>query len=252
MEKLNSIQYLHDISYPGKCKKSGVIVDNKEYMIKFSSSETERISLYYEMYGLSVCNQLYMNTSKIRLISYENQLCLLSEKWNIGDREQYFPLASFYEELLDVREQVAFTYSLFMDIVKSKMPNNYDNILNTFWGMFIVDYLTCNSRSAGNIGFLHGDYMRLAPIFDCSTSLETINDERYKNLSFPKLQLQFDEEEQGFYDVLCSNLYCHKDVMLAKAKQLIDINLLGCTPNDSEGQYMLNVISYRYNELQKI
>lgn len=251
MEYLKDLIYLDNISYPGKCKKTGVITGGIEYILKFSDSEAERINLISEEFGISLCNQLLLETSHVKLVTYENKLCLMSEKWAIQENEQFFPLASFYEELLDEIKQVTFTYSLFKEIVKKKAPSIYDDILYTFWGQFIVDYLICNSRTAGNIGFLHDGNIRLAPIFDCSTSLESLNDCRFKDLSFPQLRMIFNTDIQSGYNVLCNFQDLHKGVMLEKAHELINLDKLNSRIASKEEKFMFNVISYRYNQLYK-
>lgn len=249
MEYLEDLIYLDGISYPGKCKKTGVITDGIEYILKFSESEEERINLVSEMFGISLCNQLLLETSHVKLVIHKNELCLMSEKWTIQENEQYFPLASFYEELLDVINQVTFTYSLFKDIVKKKAPSMYDDILHAFWGLFIVDYLICNSRTAGNIGFLHNGNIRLAPIFDCSTSLESLNDNRFKDLTFPRLRMIFDVDVQSGYNVICNFQDQHKEIMLEKARKFINLTKLNNHITGVEDKFMFNVISYRYNQL---
>ena len=249
MEQLNNIiEYLHSTSFPGKCKKTNVKVDDVEYLLKYSETETERINLCSEKFGISLCDQLHLKTSSVKLVLLDDQICLLSKRWDIGEKEQYFPLASFYEELLDVMEYVPFTYSLFKKIIIKKSPNNYDNILYTFWGLFIVDYLICNHRSAGNIGFIHDGHISLSPIFDCSTALETIYDERYMDMSFPQLLMSFDSDIQSGYNVLVTLKDKHKDVMIKRAEKLFRLESLG-SASCPEEEFIKRVISFRYSKL---
>lgn len=249
MEHLKDITYINNISYPGKFKKAGVIIDGKEYLLKISETEEERINLCSEMLGISLCNQLRLNTSHVKLKLHKDKLCLLSEKWYLQENEQYFPLASFYEELLDTIKQVPYSYLLLKDIVIKKAPSEYDDILQTFWGLFIVDYLICNSRAAGNIGFLHNGNIRLSPIFDCSTSLESPSDNRFKDLSFPRLRMTFDMEPQSAHNVLSQFKDDHKALMMEKAKNLIKLDALSNQITLAEEEYMFKVISYRYLNL---
>lgn len=249
MEQLHNIEYIHGVSYPGMCKKTGIKINNIEYLLKFSETKAERINLCSENLGIALCNQISLKTSDVKLVLHDTKLCLLSKKWEIAEDEQYFPLASFYEELIDVMDEVPFTYELFKLIIKRKAPKMYDEILNSFWGVFIIDFLICNYRSAGNIGFLHDGEVRLAPIFDCSTALESCYDERFKNLHFPSKLMDFGIEYQSSYSVLLSYLDEHKDVMLEKAKSLLNIEELRESISCSEEEYIINVISYRYKTL---
>lgn len=252
MSQQTDIKYLQNISYPGMCRKSGVLVSDKEYILKFSETEAEQINLYSELMGALLCKQLQLRTSNITLIEHNKHLCLLSEKWELDKNEQYFPLASYYEELLDTQEQVPYTYSLFKNIIKQKVPNDYETILETFWGMFIVDFLICNSRSAGNIGFLHNDIIRLAPIFDCSTELEYINDNRYKDFDFPVSLMHFDCNGQSFYYILTEYKDSYKAKMLEKARKDLNLNKLPYQIKDKFSQYIFDVVSYRFNKLISI
>lgn len=252
MEQINNIQIDDSISYPGMCRKTGAIIDNIEYLLKYSDTEAERINLCSEKVGIDLCNQLHLKASTVKLAVHDNKLCLFSQKWNLRENEQYFPLASFYEELLDIMENVSFTYSLFKEVVKKKSPNNYDDILHTFWGLFIVDYLICNYRSAGNIGFLHDGEIRLSPIFDCSTALESTYDDRYLDLSFPLQLMDFSTEEQSSYNVLMTFNDAHKNTMLEKAKELLKVEALNYATSFPEEQYIHKVILYRYKKLLEI
>ena len=173
-------------------------------MLKFSETKAERINLCSENLGIALCNQISLKTSDVKLVLHDTKLCLLSKKWEIAEDEQYFPLASFYEELIDVMDEAPFTYELYKLIIKRKAQKMYDEILNSFWGVFIIDFLICNYRSAGNIGFLHDGEVRLSPIFDCSTALESCCDERFKNLHFPSKLMDFGIEYQSSYSVLLS------------------------------------------------
>lgn len=249
MEQLHNIEYIHGVSYPGMCKKTGIKINNIEYLLKFSETKAERINLCSENLGIALCNQISLKTSDVKLVLHDTKLCLLSKKWEIAENEQYFPLASFYEELIDVMDEVPFTYELFKLIIKRKAPKMYDEILNSFWGVFIIDFLICNYRSAGNIGFLHDGEVRLSPIFDCSTALESCCDERFKNLHFPSKLMDFGIEYQSSYSVLLSYPDEHKDVMLEKAKSLLNIEELRESISCSEEEYIINVISYRYKTL---
>ena len=116
--------------------------------------------------------------------------------------------------------------------------------------MIVADFrLICNYRSAGNIGFLHNGEVRLSPIFDCSTALESCCDERFKNLHFPPQLMDFGDEYNSSYSILLSYPDRHKDVMLEKAKNKLEIEQLRETISCNEEDYLLNVISYRYNTL---
>lgn len=243
----------NNVSYPGANQKFGIVIEGIDYMLKIADTDEGRLCICSEFLGTFIChNQLKLETSELRLVIYDGQLSLLSTGWKLRETEQFFPLSSYYEELLDeLGGSVSYSYDLFKRIVMNKCHQNYDYILKSFWLLNIVDYLICNSHSAGNIGFIHGDEVVLSPIYDCETRLNNIQDISYKNLNFPTLHMDFGLTCNSSYYIFNNLDDNYKDYALEYAKSHLNISDLNIESDIKEEKYMLEVITYRYNKLFK-
>lgn len=243
----------NNISYPGANKKFGIVIEGINYMLKIADTDEGRLCICSESLGTFIChNQLQLKTSELKLVIYEGQLSLLSKGWKLRETEQFFPLSSYYEELLDELDGcVPYSYDLFKRIVMNKSPKNYDYIQKCFWLLNIVDYLICNSHSAGNIGFIHGDEVVLSPIYDCETRLKDLQDQSFKNLNYPVLHMDFGLTCNSSFYVFKNLDDKYKDYALEYAKKHLNISDLNIDSDIKEENYMLEVITYRYNKLFK-
>lgn len=241
----------NQVSYPGANRKFGIRIDGINYMLKIADTDTGRLGICSEHIGTILCQQqLKLKTSELRLVMYEDKLSLLSKNWNISKSEQFFPLSSYYEELLDeLGGRVSYSYDLFKRIIMNKCPENYDYILNDFWLLHIVDYLTCNTRSAGNFGFIRGDKVILSPIYDCETKLQNMEDQSFKNLDYPTQHMDFGLVQNSSYFIFNNLEDEHKDHALDYAKNHIDVAGLHIDSDIKEESFMLDVISYRKAKL---
>ena len=114
--------------YPGMFEKYGCKYLGQEWMLKIANSEEQKLSLSSEKFGQILCRQMDVLTSEIIPVSYHKKLAQLSKIWNIDDKTQFFPLAAYYEELLDsdkYANDVAFKYSTF---IGASTLNTFSNI----------------------------------------------------------------------------------------------------------------------------
>ena len=238
--------------YPGMFEKHGCEYLGQEWILKIANNEEEKLSLSSEKFGKLLCKQMNVLTSEIISVSYYGKFAQLSKKWDIDNETQFFPLAAYYEELLDSGKdanEVAFKYSIFKNIIKQKCSENYNEVISTFWKVFIIDYLLCNARSAGNTGFLDNGVVKLSPNYDNSTWLESVYDIRFLSSDFPNLLMEFDLKKNSAYYII-KNL---DDVYLSEAKHYVKENLdlfeLYENITSKEDVYMFEVIETRYLKL---
>ena len=122
-------------------------------------------------------------------------------------------------------------------------------MLTTFWKVFIIDYLTCNARSAGNTGFLDNGVIKLSPNYDNSTWLESVSDTRFLHSDFPCLLMEFDLKKNSAFYILkkLDDMYLSKAMRYAKE----NLNLSDLYENIStkEDRYMFDVVEYRYSKI---
>ena len=237
------------LNYPGMFHKLGLSIDGENFMLKISQTSNDRLNLMSESIGSRLCKILGIPCSEIRLTEYEEKLSLLSKSWDLNDG-QFFPLSSFYEEKIDTQEApIEYLYETFVEIIRDKCSNEFDDTMLTFWLSFIIDYLQCNARGAGNIGFIYSDKIRLAPIYDNSTCLTSSMDKSYQKDTFPKLPMKFGENYRSSYEVLRSykDIYKERAVDIFKRKFKLEyiLDFITC----EEEEYLVGVIKYRYNKL---
>jgi len=241
-------QKCNNISYPGKTPKLGINLDGKRFFLKLAESHKDILSFFSEYLSTILFRQLSVPTSQVEIVKYGNSLALLSKDFMPDEYTQYFPLASYYEELIDTIGTPEYSYELFVSILQNKCPGKKSQILSIFWKVIIIDYLLCNGRSAGNIAFFDNGLISLAPIFDTSTRLKDINDLSYKDLKFPHLYMSFGGSKSPGFSVLQFYKDKIKDEVLDECKRTININNIETTGSIEE-EYLLKVINYRYKKI---
>ena len=240
----------NNISYPGMFRKYGVVLDGVNYMLKVADSPEQILGLYCERIGALLCGQLSLTTSNTRLVRYDGKLALLSKNWELDDDAQFFPLASYFEALTEqLGPEVEFSYTTFKSILKNRCFEDYDTILDIFWKISIIDYLLCNSRSAGNIGVIDNGLVKQTPLYDKSTWLKNMNDKAYLDLSFPQLLMQFGGEDNSAFEVLSTYEDSHKDEALQYAASRLNIEDLKRSVTSVEEKYLTDVVLFRYRKL---
>ena len=250
MEILQYPQHPNNISYPGMFNKFGLNIDGIRYLLKIAKTEKEELCLHSEKLGTAMCRMMDVPCSDIRLVRYGSDTALLSKDWHTNRDAQFFPLASYYEELLDTEgHNVHFTYLHFKNIVSAKCPDSYDRTLDIFWRVCIIDYLLCNARSAGNLGFIDCGTITISPIYDNSTWLDGIDDNRYLDLNFPTLLMIFDVEENSAYTIFKTQNDPYKENALLFAKSHLSLDVLSNLVIDSKDEFLFNVVTNRYNKL---
>ena len=239
-------------SYPGMFEKYGCEYLGKNWILKIAHDNNQKLSLVSEKIGQILCKQLDVLTSEIIPVLYHKGIAQLSKSWKTDDRTQFFPLAAYYEELLDHKEfenGVAFKYTIFKQILKVKCPKTYHEVLTIFWRVFIIDYLICNARSAGNTGFLDDGVIRLAPNYDNSTWLESVTDTRFMSTDFPNLLMEFDLEQNSAYYVLTKLDDTYLTEAIHYAKEHLNLYDLYENISSKEDRYLFDVVEYRYLKL---
>lgn len=250
IDKLEYPLEQNGISYPGMFKKFGVTLDGVNYMLKIADTPERVFGLYCERIGGILCRQLNVESTCIRLVDYGDDLALISRSWEIDEDAQFFPLASFFEALIErYGQEVVFSYSTFKDILRSKCPDTMDHVLDIFWRVSIIDYLLCNARSAGNLGFIDNGKLTLTPIYDNSTWLRGIDDQSYLDVYFPQLLMRFGLDDNSAYTVFKSFDDRHMDAALSFAAERIDIEELKSNVTSVEERYLIDVVSARFDKL---
>lgn len=253
MEIKDADIHLNDSCYPGKFDKYGCEYHSNKCIIKIAHDESQRLSLSSEKFGQILCKQLDVPTSDIEPIIYNGNVSQISKSWMNKSKAQFFPLAAYFEELLDSPKyggNISYRYEIFKDILKKKCSHKHDDCLKIFWRVFIVDYLLCNARSAGNIGFISDENcIKLSPNYDNSTELSYVGDTRFLSMSFPKLLMKFESgDDHALYILRTLDDDYLRDAINYAEKHLV-LNSLFEFISSKEDLFLFNSIEYRYNQL---
>ncbi len=238
--------------YPGKFEKYGCEYAGQEWILKIAHNENQELSLSSEKFGQTLCKQMHVPTSEIVPILYDGFIAQLSKNWKNDDGTQFFPLAAYYEELLDHKRYeggITFKYKIFEQILKAKCHKRYNDILTILWRVFIIDYLLCNTRSAGNIGFIDDGTIRLSPIYDNSTCLESMGDTRFMSIDFPCLLMEFDLDPNSAYNIFRKFNNKYLTMAVRYAKEHINLCDLYEIISSKEDCFLFDVIEYRFLKL---
>ena len=194
-------------------------------------------------------------TSEITTVLYQENVAQISKNWMEVDKFHFFPLSAYFEELLDspcYNGCVTFKYDIFKQIMKEKCKEGYEEILETFWRVFIIDFLLCNPRSAGNIGFLNdGRSIKLSPNYDNSTDLRFIGDTSFMEMGFPRLLMNFGLDINNAYFVINNKNDKYLKSAIDYAKEHLNLNSIFEGISSKEDRLLFDVIEYRYNKLVK-
>lgn len=251
----NSDILLNSSCYPGKFEKYGCCFKGNNSIIKIARNESQRLSLSSEKLGQILCNQMGVLTSEITTVLYQENVAQISKNWMEVDKFHFFPLSAYFEELLDSPSYngcVTFKYDIFKQIMKEKCKEGYEEILETFWRVFIIDFLLCNPRSAGNIGFLNdGRSIKLSPNYDNSTDLRFIGDTSFMEMGFPRLLMNFGLDINNAYFVINNKNDKYLKSAIDYAKEHLNLNSIFEGISSKEDRFLFDVIEYRYNKLVK-
>lgn len=184
-------------SYKGSEKKKTLIYNNKKYLVKFPDPIREKNK------NISYINNAfseYVGSNIFKLSGFETQNTILG-KYNYNGKEKIVCACEDFtskENTLYEFENLALStnpdrkieteLSDIIDVLKeAKNIINYEETINKFWDMFIIDCLIGNTdRHNGNWGFIvdSNKSANFAPIYDCGSCLNPmIEDNAIKKLT---------------------------------------------------------------------
>lgn len=171
--------------------KISVIYNDALYMLKFPSLPTKTDALSYtnscisEYIGCKIFKMLEIPVQEVELGTYR-----VNEKVKLVVACKDFATGGFVlQDFASLKNQIIDSerngYGTeiedVLDTIRKQTVMDADKLEEFFWNMFIVDALIGNwDRHNGNWGFLYNqmtDEVKLAPIFDCGSSLYPQADE---------------------------------------------------------------------------
>jgi hypothetical protein len=186
--------------YGGAGKKKTLILNDKQYLVKFQNPVRKKgkklqisyvNSVYSEYIGSKIFKLFGMETQEVILGTYNSKIVcacedFTSEKSKLIEFEEYIK-AVLLDELLTTNISDIYDKLERIFINKEKI----ENIKINFWKMFIIDFIigntdrhnnnwgfVVNANEKGNIFNTKTNQIEFAPIFDCGSSLTpTLTDE---------------------------------------------------------------------------
>lgn len=166
------------------------------------------------------------------------------------------------------KKNKAFIENVYDVVKESKVINNKEDVIKSFWDMFVIDALIGNTdRHLSNWGFLvKGDRVIFAPIYDCGSSLgATISDKdmmsilndpsEFKNTEFNLISAYLMNGKRIFYHEIFKNP--PEDLKEAIKRMVPKINISEINDiissveimSNVRKEYLLKAVSMRYKEI---
>ena len=236
--------------YGGSERKIGILINNREYMLKFQKVTPfgVRYNHVSEYLGSQIFTLLGFSAQETILGTYRGDPVVACKNF-ISKDELFVPFNDVGESSLDQdKERYQYSYEDIMQMLRDNSKlTDVNETISLFWEMFIVDAFLGNfDRHGGNWGFLKTqNKYRLAPIFDNSSCLypNMTDEDEMQNVinshleadkrifNFPTSQIKLQGNKSSYFDVIHSlsfpecnnalvNIYCKID--LAKIFRLID------------------------------
>lgn len=264
-------------NYSGSEVKKTLIYNDKKYLVKFPDpiEKNKNISYinntYSEYVGSNIFSLSGFNTQKTILGLYhyhdKEKIVCACEDFTDDTHELY----EFENLALSINpdKKIGTDFLEILEVLKN-MPDS--EILTKFLDMFIVDAFIGNTdRHNGNWGFLYNKkdgIMEFAPIYDNGSCLNPIFEDReiekldnieFKNIAYNVYScLKINNKRIHYFDFIKSrsNKYCNEALLRVFPK--INIPKINDFMNSMEGMsdvrknFYMEVLSFRYHELEKI
>lgn len=231
--------------------KISILIDNELYMLKMPQHANKNDNLSYsnsaisEYIGSHIFNILGIKAQDTALGIYTfHGVERISVACKDFEKDGYVlkDFASVKNQVIDSNSNGYGTeLNDILEAIEKQMLVDPKILSDHFWNMFIVDALIGNwDRHNGNWGFLYNqekDDIKLAPIYDCGSSLfpqldeeeiiKILNDKQKFNAriyDFPTSSLLINNKRINYYSFISSHEYKECDEALIRVSKLIDLN----------------------------
>jgi len=214
--------------------KISVIYNDALYMLKFPTVPTRTDAISYtnscvsEYLGCKIFEMLGIQVQSVELGTYkvgEKEKVVVACKDFTSNGYVLQDFASLKNQIIDSeRNGYGTEISDVLDTIRKQTVVDAKTLEEHFWNIFVVDALIGNwDRHNGNWGFLYNqrtDEVKIAPIFDCGSSLyPQADDELMKNIlenkgelhhrvyNIPTSALQMNGKKIKYFEFLSSLQY---------------------------------------------
>ena len=184
--------------------KLSVVYNDDLYMIKLPMRAIKNPNLSYtnscisEYLGCRIFNMLGLKAQETLLGVYEFH----GKVRNVVACKDFTSINTIFIDFASVKNQIIDSASNgygteladILDTIEKQNAVDHKELKEHFWDMFVIDAFIGNwDRHNGNWGFLYNqenDEMKIAPIFDCGSSLfPQIDDELIKKVMSSKIEM---------------------------------------------------------------
>ena len=184
--------------------KLSVVYNDDLYMIKLPMHAIKNPNLSYtnscisEYLGCRIFNMLGVKAQETLLGVYEFH----GKVRNVVACKDFTSINTIFIDFASVKNQIIDSASNgygteladILDAIEKQNAVDHNELKEHFWDMFVIDAFIGNwDRHNGNWGFLYNqenDEMKIAPIFDCGSSLfPQIDDELIKKVVSSKIEM---------------------------------------------------------------
>lgn len=213
-------------TYGGSEKKKKIIYQNEAYLLKFPDPIREKgnsLSYMYNQYSEYIGSHIFelcgMNVQETLLGKYiendKEKIVVACKDFTTSQKEliEFTKLANSVTQI-----DQTFTTSIedVYTVIKNSDLQNKDEIICSFWDMFVVDTLIGNpDRHLDNWGLLYdakNDTYEFSPIYDCGSSLGALLSEEKKEY----LLTDKTEFKNATYNVTSVYYYNHKKIFYSE------------------------------------
>lgn len=231
--------------YGGSERKTGILIGDDEYMVKFQKKTAfgKRNNHISEYIGSHVFEILGFDTQETQLGTYKGEQVVVCKDFNVKGR-QFVPFNEVGESSLE-KDKESYQYE-YADIMRMLHDNskltNVSETIDTFWRMFIVDALLGNfDRHGSNWGFIkENNRYVIAPVFDNGSCLfPNMTDEKdmlgvmaseeetmKRIYSFPTSQIRLKGQKSSYYEVISSFKFPECNCALKWVREKMDLKKL--------------------------
>ncbi|MCM1121549.1 MAG: HipA domain-containing protein [Eubacterium sp.] len=233
-----------------------VIYEGEQYMLKFPPVPTKNKEMSYS----NSCFSEYLGCQIFESVKIPVQKTILG-KYRSKDKEKIVVACQDFTKPGVTLQDFASLKNQMIDSVRNGYGTELDDILYTFdeqtaidtkalterfWDMFIVDAFIGNwDRHNGNWGFLYdtrSDIMKLAPVFDCGSSLYPQMDEKMMR----DVLADSNERNLRIFEVPTSSIMLH-------GKKIKYFNFISSGQNEGCNQALRRIVPrINMTEIEKI
>lgn len=258
--------------------KLSVVYNNELYMLKLPMHALKNPNLSYtnsctsEYIGCHIFNMLGVKAQETLLGSFEYhgkvRTVVACKDFTVSG-VVIMDFASVKNQIIDSASNGYGTeLSDILDTIERQTVVDTNELKEHFWNMFVIDAFIGNwDRHNGNWGFLYNqetDYMEIAPIFDCGSSLfPQIDDELIKKVitsksemnarvyDMPTSAILIDGKRANYYQVITSNKYKECTAAVRRIVPKIDLDIINnlidsvSQLSNLQKQFLKNILKLR-------